>query len=797
MRWRKTEASNFQDDDRVSADADATSAEFTVSEDGEYAVELLVRGASSVIGRGGTEMQVYAYRPGHLLIDYAPFCHANKIIGIQADPVNNGVEVRWTNPNDAAITKYQYHFQQGVALHWDRIAWTDAAGTDASTTSFTVPGLENGETYGVVLRAVAGSKTYCFDSLMWVTPSDPTIKNPLNLHQPLPVPGDNQSLTLSWDDPGDDTLSHEYEFVLLGTFYHDSQSWTAIDAEAVTSANGKLYATLFKLPCPGTFYFRMRARRGDAIGPLSTQRSAFLGRFLPQGVDTYTVPDGEDDCVFGGSGNDRLTGAEGDDRLYGGFGDDTLTGNAGNDTLRGHYGNDTLYGNAGDDVLTGWRHRDTLYGGEGSDWMSGGAHNDLMLGGNGNDELYGDTGNDTLHGGAGADTINGSTGNDTASYEGSDAAITVNLSTNSMSGGHATGDTLTSVENITGSRHNDTLTGDGNANVLIGASGDDALTGGAGNDQLNGGAGADTIDGGAGNDTATYEGSDAAITVNLSTNSMSGGHATGDTLTSVENITGSRHNDTLTGDGNANVLIGASGDDALTGGAGNDQLNGGAGADTIDGGAGKDTVSYSGASAAVVADLATSGNNQGEAVGDTFSSMENITGSSHNDILGGDGSANVLSGGDGDDTLWGHDGDDELYGGNGRDILLGGDGSDTLQGGNGNDFLTGQAGDDTLTGGDGSDAFYFQVSFGNDDVEDYVLGASQAASEKIHLCMGTAAPFATHSGADSGSDHIITVTFNGATQGTITLKGITTGSANFANLNVIAEAVNSAACQGG
>ena len=51
--------------------------------------------------------------------------------------------------------------------------------------------------------------------------------------------------------------------------------------------------------------------------------------------------------------------------------------------------------------------------------------------------------------------------------------------------------------------------------------------------------------------------------------------------------------------------------------------------------------------------------------------------------------------------------------------------------------------------------------------------------------MGTASNKATHAGADSGSDHVITVTFNSATAGTITLKGITSSSTNFANLNVL------------
>ena len=83
---------------------------------------------------------------------------------------------------------------------------------------------------------------------------------------------------------------------------------------------------------------------------------------------------------------------------------------------------------------------------------------------------------------------------------------------------------------------------------------DDTLIGGEGNDTLIGGAGADSLDGGAGIDTADYSGSESGVTVDLSAGTGTGGDAEGDTLTSIENVTGSAHNDTLTGDAGANTL---------------------------------------------------------------------------------------------------------------------------------------------------------------------------------------------------------------------------------------------------
>ncbi|MDA8914990.1 hypothetical protein N9J51_01840 [Alphaproteobacteria bacterium] len=59
-----------------------------------------------------------------------------------------------------------------------------------------------------------------------------------------------------------------------------------------------------------------------------------------------------------------------------------------------------------------------------------------------------------------------------------------------------------------------------------------------------------------------------------------GGHADGDTLSNIENITGSAHDDTLTGNDENNILIGG-GNDTITTGGGNNTVTAGAGDDTI------------------------------------------------------------------------------------------------------------------------------------------------------------------------------------------------------------------------
>lgn len=91
----------------------------------------------------------------------------------------------------------------------------------------------------------------------------------------------------------------------------------------------------------------------------------------------------------------------------------------------------------------------------------------------------------------------------------------------------------------------------------------------------------------------------------------------------------------------------------------------------------------------------------GDAQGDTFHNIENVFGSTHNDVLVGNA---------GNNWLYGHDGSDNVFGSGGRDWLIGGAGNDNLNGGIGNDLLSGGAGNDVLSGGTGADIFRFDTA---------------------------------------------------------------------------------------
>jgi Ca2+-binding RTX toxin-like protein len=259
--------------------------------------------------------------------------------------------------------------------------------------------------------------------------------------------------------------------------------------------------------------------------------------------------------------------------------------------------------------------------------------------------LRGNSFDDRLHGGAGADVLDGGSGIDIATYSDSVAGVTVSLVFGAAnSGGDAAGDTLQQIENVQGSAFADSLTGSSLDNVL------------------RGGAGADQLIGGFGIDTAVYDEGGVGVVIDLAAGTGAGGNAQGDTLSGIENLTGSFGNDRLTGSGAVNILRGAAGDDILRGG------NGG---DTLDGGAGIDLATYFGSTTAVRVDLGnTSLESGGEAGGDRLIDIENVNGSSAGDTLTGNAVANALSGFDGNDLLKGAAGKDTLAGGLGADRFI-------------------------------------------------------------------------------------------------------------------------------
>ena len=446
------------------------------------------------------------------------------------------------------------------------------------------------------------------------------------------------------------------------------------------------------------------------------------------------------DILEGGDGNDTLDGGPGIDYLYGDNGDDSLTGGEGRDYLYGRQGDDSYYftpsstqvadlvyespnqgidslyfsalpsstpvtvdlsiagtfasyvnqtvfsnqsaslenvtGSNGNDLITGNSSDNQLNGLGGRDTLSGGDGNDVIDGGSGIDYLYGENGDDSLTGGEGRDYLYGRQGNDTYYFtasstqvtdllyespnQGNDTLnfsslpsstpVTVDISNTGIFASYVNqavfSNQTVSLENIIGSNGNDQITGNSSDNQLSGLGGNDSLTGGDGNDIIDGGPGID-------------------------------------------------------------YLYGDNGDDSLTGGEGRDYLYGRQGDDSYyftpssiqvadliyeSPNQGIDSLNFSAlpASTPVSVDISSTGTFASYVNQTVFSnqtaSLENVIGSTGNDLITGNSSDNQLSGLGGDDTVSGVGGDDTILGGDGNDTLSGGDGDDHLQGQDGNDI---------------------------------------------------------------------------------------------------------------
>src|SRR4026209_620600 len=112
---------------------------------------------------------------------------------------------------------------------------------------------------------------------------------------------------------------------------------------------------------------------------------------------------------YGRGGNDTIAlneanGALPRANLFGGAGNDTLTGGSGGDMLFGQTNNDTLLGKGGFDFLFGGSENDTLTGGDADDQVFGESGDDRMIWNPGDDT-------DLNEGGAGTDTVEVNGGN--------------------------------------------------------------------------------------------------------------------------------------------------------------------------------------------------------------------------------------------------------------------------------------------------------------------------------------------------------------------------------------------------
>lgn len=384
--------------------------------------------------------------------------------------------------------------------------------------------------------------------------------------------------------------------------------------------------------------------------------NAFI--FAEYGKDTI----GNAGYIFGGLGDDVITGSAVSEQLHGNEGNDSITGSGNNEQISLGQGDDTAYVYGGNDTLYGSAHSYNNGEDGGNDIMYGGAGNDILRGGlevtwavydpdilDGDDQLFGGTGDDTLYVVSGNDTVWGGADTDLAIIEIATTEISVRRVTNGLElttpvGTHFVANDIESFQFSDTVRTyaqlqamappgpttgDDSLDGTAGADTIVAKAGDDTVNGLGGNDSLVGGPGADSVDGAAGLDR-------------------------------------------LKGFGGDDTLIGGFGADLLVGGAQNDSLVGGNDGDTyVIGDAGDVIVELAGdfgrdrVESAISFDM-------------TGLHVEDLTLTGSGDLTGtGDDQGNRIEGNAGNNSLAGAGGDDTLVGGPGDDTLVGGAGNDT------------------------------------------------------------------------------------------------------------------------
>ncbi|MDB4224992.1 M10 family metallopeptidase C-terminal domain-containing protein, partial [Granulosicoccus sp.] len=461
-------------------------------------------------------------------------------------------------------------------------------------------------------------------------------------------------------------------------------------------------------------------------GGLGDDTVDFSGLAAGQSVDvtltgstpsTVVVANGTNQTI---SGIENVIGTQSNDQVVGDITQNSISTLGGDDIIGASAGADILDGGAGLDTIdysvhtTATRVNVTLNENSLSTVQVTGSADDAIvnienvIGTDGNDTLIGDSqdnilegriGNDFLVGAGGNDTLDGGVGIDTADYSAAPDSINVNLDTGAVSAdGYNAVDTIIDVENVIGTASDDVIVGNADANTIDSGAGDDSLTASAGSDEIDGGLGSDTLD---------YSGLLGITGVSVSLNGASDvtvnvGNGDNDTIAGIENLIGSTAADVFGGDSAANRLEGREGADTFLASAGTDTYLGGDGSDTLDYStffaAGAINVQLQGASNSTVF-VAGSGD-------DTISSIENILGTTGNDVITGDAEDNTLDGRSGNDTI------------------DGGAGTDTISGGEGNDTIMASAGADVTDGGDGVDTVDFSGLGGGQSIDVILQGAT-------------------------------------------------------------------------
>ena len=209
--------------------------------------------------------------------------------GLAASAGDGSVALSWDDPSDSSITGYEYQMRR-IGAGWGE--WSAVAGSGPSTTSHVVVGLDNGTEYRFKVRAVnaGGASPAAPSADPWYVAAVPQAPAPPPVLTPPPaVPaglaaaaGDG-SVTLSWDDPSDPTITgYEYRMRHAGVAWGE---WSAVAGSGPSTTSHVVVG----LDSGTEYRFKVRAVNAGGASPAAPSADPWYVAAVPGGEASLTV----------------------------------------------------------------------------------------------------------------------------------------------------------------------------------------------------------------------------------------------------------------------------------------------------------------------------------------------------------------------------------------------------------------------------------------------------------------------------------------------------------------------------
>ncbi len=208
-----------------------------------------------------------------------------KPTGLTGTAAYDSVTLTWDDPNDASITGYQIlRRQRGVHNVGDFQVHVDDTGSAAAT--WTDTDVEAGKRYVYRVKARNGAglseRSSYFDADL---PSAPVPARPTGLTGTV----SHDSVTLTWDDPGDETIT-SYQVLRRAPAIHDPDEFVVLMDDTGSPATQYTDDTVQA----GTSYvYRVKARNSFGLG----EQSSYFDADVPQPPVVTVTDNDEPDTV--------------------------------------------------------------------------------------------------------------------------------------------------------------------------------------------------------------------------------------------------------------------------------------------------------------------------------------------------------------------------------------------------------------------------------------------------------------------------------------------------------------------